>query len=523
MSAATEQPKKIVILGGGTAGWMTASLIQKAWGNTGSEILLIESDDIGKIGVGEGSTPSLKLFFEHLGISEQEWMPECNATYKCGISFPNWTNLATSEDNQFSSYIHPFYSQADFKTGSAFIHNTKLRRKGLDVPAHPDKYWLQSALVNADKSPIAKVNLNKKMDYGYHFDSALVGRFLKSRMLKLGVEHLSDTVEKVKLNNTGAVTCLVTKDSGEQSADLFIDCSGFAAILIRKALNVEFKDYSKSLFNDRAIAIQSTIDLNKNIPSKTTSTALSSGWAWNIPLSSRYGNGYVYSSKYISDIEAEKELRAHVGPSCDDFPARVIKMRLGRNQLHWHKNVLAVGLSQGFIEPLEATALMLMQHTVESFINDYQLMLKDNTSLKVQQTSYNTNLNQVFDSIKDYIVAHYKLNTRTDSQYWCDNRNNNNHSPRLAALLKSWDQADGDFEAELTRHNAELTYLAPSWYCLFAGKGRFPEMLTPVTTNTPVAPYLDIEKYCIAVSEHFNNHQQQLKAIYGNKWPEKSE
>lgn len=519
MSKASVQPKKIVILGGGTAGWMTASLLEKAWGATGSEILLIESDDIGKIGVGEGSTPALRLFFNHLGISEKEWMPECNATYKCGICFPKWTNLEQSPNSPFKSYIHPFYSQADFKTGTAFMHNAKLRRSGLDVPAHPDQYWVQSKLVENDKSPIAKEVLREEMDYGYHFDSALVGAFLKKRMLKLGVKHLSDTVEEVKLNSEGEVNCLVTKNNGEVQADLFIDCSGFAAVLITKALNVQFNDYGKSLFNDRAIAIQSTIDLQKKIPSRTTSTALKCGWAWSIPLSTRYGNGYVYSSKYISDEAAEKELRAHIGDTCLDFPARIIKMRLGRNEQHWHKNVLAVGLSQGFIEPLEATALMLIQHTVESFISYFDNMLSENKPLMVQQESYNTNLNEVFDSIKDYIVAHYRLNTRTDSQYWCDNRDNTEHSARLTALFNSWDKADGDFEAELTKHNAELTYFTPSWYCLFAGKNRFPKHLSPVTAITKVAPTTEIKSYCLKVSEHFIDHQHQLKTIYGKKWP----
>lgn len=517
MTSANVAPKKIVILGGGTAGWMAASLLEKAWGKKGANITLIESEDIGKIGVGEGSTPSLKLFFQHLGITEQEWMPECHATYKCGISFPNWTDLA-SKDTAYASYIHPFYSQADWKTGSAFMHNAKLRRAGFDVPAHPDKYWIQSALVQQNKSPIAHEQLTNEMDYGYHFDSALVGNFLKKRMLNLGVQHLTDTVEEVKLAQNGSIDTLVTKSNGQYQADLFIDCSGFAALLISKALKVEFNDYSDSLFNDSAIAIQSTIDLAASIPSTTTSTALTSGWAWSIPLSTRYGNGYVYSSKYISDEDAEKELREHIGPSCDGFEARVIKMRLGRNELHWHKNVLAVGLSQGFIEPLEATALMLIQHTVESFITHYEESLTNQTPLEVLQQEYNTKLNEVFDSVKDYIVAHYRLNTRTDSDYWCDNRNNINNSPRLSALLNSWDQADGDFEAALKRHNAELTYFVPSWYCLFAGKERFPEKLESAV-NTKAAPSKDIEKYCQTVSEHFIDHQQQLKSLYADKWP----
>ena len=512
------QPKKIIILGGGSAGWMAASLIHKAWASKGTEILLIESDVINKIGVGEGSTPSLRLFFKHLGISEKEWMPKCNATYKCGISFPGWTSKTDPAYANSPAYIHPFYSKADWKTGNAFMYNARLRRDGLDVKAHPDDYWVQSYLAKHFKAPIAAQPLRDEMDYGYHFDSALVGNFLKDRLLSHGVKHLIDTVDDVNLDVDGGISSLITKCNGELSADLFLDCTGFAAQLIRKSLNVDFVDYSDCLFNDRAIAIQSPIDCQQDIPSQTTSTALSCGWAWSIPLSNRYGNGYVYSSKYISDEDAETELREHIGPSSDNSSARLIKMRLGRLTHHWHKNVLAVGLSQGFIEPLEATALMLIQHTVESFIQRYEDMAISQSALITQQATYNTQLNEVFESIKDYIVAHYRLNSRTDSQYWCDNRENTNNSTRLNALITAWHTKGGNFEAELDKHNAEITYFAPSWYCLFAGKGHFPASLTEPTSDIKVAPTSDIKKYCEQVSKQFYSHNQQLEKVYGDKW-----
>lgn len=334
----------------------------------------------------------------------------------------------------------------------------------------------------------------------------------------MGLSHLIDTVDDVNLSDSGQISSIVTKDNGAHSADLFIDCTGFAARLIRQALNVDFIDYSDCLFNDRAVAIQSPIDCSKDIPSNTTSTALSSGWAWQIPLRNRYGNGYVYSSKYISDDAAEQELREHIGPSCKDQKAKVIKMRLGRVNQHWHKNVLAVGLSQGFIEPLEATALMLIQHTVESFINSYEDMQAAKREVIAQQDTYNNQLNEVFESIKDYIVAHYRLNSRTDSQYWCDNRESKNNSTRLTALLSAWHTPGGDFEAELHRHNAELTYFAPSWYCLFSGKGHFPTSLNKPSPNTKVAPVAEIIKYCQQVSQQFYNHNEQLAKVYNERW-----
>ncbi len=512
MPTTSSRPKKIIILGGGTAGWMAASLLNKAWPSQQTEIQLIESAEIGKIGVGEGSTPALRLFFQHLGVAESQWMPECHATYKCGISFPNW-----STKENFNQYTHPFYSQADWKTGNAFIHNANLRRQGFNVPAHPDSFWLQSKLVQQDKSPIASEKLAEEMDYGYHFDAYLLGNFLKKRAINLGIKHLQDTVKEVEINNDGSISQLITAKNGALTADIFIDCSGFAALLISKTLKVPFTSYKDSLFNDSAIAIQSHLDPNEPIPSQTRSSALSCGWAWQIPLSSRFGNGYVYSSNYIDDQAAEVELRQHLGKSCHDFDARILKFKLGRVEQHWHKNVLAVGLSQGFIEPLEATALMVIQHTVERFIQDYeQNQLINNID---KQQKFNHYINNLFDKIKDYIVAHYKLNSRHDSLYWIDNRENTNISDTLASLLATWDQTEGDFEAALKEHQSELVYFSPSWYCLLAGKGRFPEQLSPTPSNIKVAPEQEIIKFCQTISQYFLSHQEQLSKLYGAKWP----
>ncbi len=521
MSVNNSLPKKIIILGGGSAGWIAASLLQNAWAENDIELVLIESDIINKIGVGEGSTPSLRLFFKKLGIADSEWMPACNATYKCGINFSSWTNKTDPNYAEFSDYIHPFYSHVDFKTGSAFIHNAKLRRNGFNVPAHPNDYWLQSHLAQSFKGPIASQKLREDMDYGYHFDSALLGEFLKKRLLKKGVGHIIDNVNQVELSSNGEVKSLITENHGNQTADIFFDCTGFAAKLIKQTLNVDFVDYSDSLLNDRAIALQSKIECDKDIPSLTTSTALSAGWAWQIPLSNRYGNGYVYSSKYITDEDAEVELRALIGENCKQHTARVIHFRLGRVSKHWHKNVLAVGLSQGFIEPLEATAIMLIQFTVEAFINGYQDMILANKTRTEQQNSFNIKLNNTFENIKDYIVAHYRLNSREDSQYWQDNRNNTHNSPRLEALLAAWRTHNGDFEGELKKHDAEITYLAPSWYCLFAGKGDFPKQLQTPPKEIKVSPTNDIIKYCQQVSQVFDSHKEQLELVYGEYWPPK--
>ncbi|MDR8524714.1 tryptophan halogenase family protein [Shewanella fidelis] len=491
-------PRKITIVGGGTAGWMSASLLHHAWGHLGCEVLVIDSIDIPKIGVGEGSTPALKRFFETLNIEESEWMPACNATYKCGISFPSWTTHSAN-----NHYFHPFYSDVDLKTGKAFIHNTDLRRQGVNIDAHPDHYWLQSFLAKEYRSPKSDAKLNGTMEYGYHFDSALLGEYLKTRAKKLGVLHASDTVEQINTDQNNNITQLITQSGNIVTSELFVDCTGFSSLLIGKTLAATYHSYSDGLLNDSAIAIASSIDRSMPIPPYTESAALSAGWAWRIPLSSRYGNGYVYSSKHISPEKAEAELREHIGPTCKDMPAKHISMRLGRVEKHWHKNVLAVGLSQGFIEPLEATALMSVQFTLEEFIQHYSL---DNLS---QQNSFNSKINTMLDSIKDYIQAHYFLNTRNDNQYWIDVRNEQACSSKLRQIIAAWDQPLADMEEILTATDSKRAYLTPSWYCLLAGKARFNQQVADISDDKRVVNLDNIKRYFNIVTQHFPLHKHR--------------
>jgi len=507
MNDNTHKPTSIVIVGGGTAGWMAASLLQQHWAYC--RISLIESQDIATIGVGEGSTPYMRHFFKQLAIPESEWMPACSASYKCGISFPNW-----STKEGFESYFHPFYSNFDLKTGEAFFHNVGLRRRGSDVPAHPDDFWLASELARTQRAPITRDKMPFEPDYAYHFDSGLLGDFLKRRAIDRGIVHIVDTVEHIEQRSDGGIKALMTQSGGKLSAELFLDCSGFAALLINKTLKTPFQSYQHSLFNDRAVAIASPLDNSQAMPSETVSAALSCGWAWKIPLTTRYGNGYVYSSKYLTEEQAEQELRGHIGAGAQGMEARHLKMRVGRSEQHWVKNTLAVGLSQGFIEPLEATALMLVQYTVERFIKDYA---GPDTPAQVL-SEFNGAINNNFDGIRDYIIAHYKLNSRSDSAYWIDNRNNPIHSERLQTIFDSWDKGE-DFEATLSQYKGEISYLRPSWYCILAGMGRFPSALRPPSASTQVAPADQARRYCQNTAERFHDHRAYLLSTYGEQWP----
>lgn len=453
-------PKHIAIVGGGTAGWMTANLLRHRWAGLGVDVTLIESADIGTVGVGEGSTPFMRHFFRTLGIEERDWMPACDATFKSSIRFPGWSRVAGYE-----SYVHPFFSEADRELGNLFFTNACLRRRGQAADANPQDFFLAAELARQRRAPLGT-------DYAYHFDAGKLGGFLREHAVGLGVRHVVDTVARVEQHENGDIAAVHLKSGARIAADLFVDCSGFKGLLITETLGEPFHPYRDNLFNDRAIAIPTPLVDNEDIPCETVSTALRHGWAWQIPLTTRYGNGYVYSSDFVSDDEAERELREHLGAAAEGATARRLRMRVGRVKQHWRQNCVAIGLAQGFIEPLEATALMLIQLSVEQFI----AALEDDGFGRARQSAYNERVNAMFEGVRDYVVAHYQLNTRRDTDYWRANRANRNISDRLASLLDVWDRG-GDFEAELERHGAGLMYLRPSWYCLFAGMGRFPAEL----------------------------------------------
>ncbi|HEY9107582.1 MAG TPA: tryptophan halogenase family protein [Roseateles sp.] len=459
-------PKHITIVGGGSAGWMTANLLRHRWAKLDVEVTLIESADVGTIGVGEGSTPFLRHFFRTLGLAERDWMPACDATFKSSIRFPSWSGVPG-----YKSYVHPFFSEADRELGNQFFTNACLRRRGQAADANPQDFFLAAELARQRRAPLGT-------DYAYHFDAGKLGALLRKHAVGLGVRHVVDTVVRVEQHENGDIAALQLSSGARIEADLFVDCSGFKGLLITETLGEPFQPYRDNLFNDRAIAIATPLVDGEDLPCETVSTALRHGWAWQIPLTTRYGNGYVYSSDFVGDDEAERELREHLGVAAEGATARRLRMRVGRVRQHWRQNCVAIGLSQGFIEPLEATALMLIQLSVEQFI----AALEDDGFGRACQAAYNKRVNAMFEGVRDYVVAHYQLNTRRDTDYWRANRANRNISDRLANLLDVWDRG-GDFEAELERHDDALMYLRPSWYCLFAGMGRFPAELRPAPAS----------------------------------------
>lgn len=455
--------RKLVIVGGGSAGWMAAMMLGDLLLPCGVEIEVLESPAVGIIGVGEGSTPWLRGFFDQLGIEESEWMPACHATYKCGITFDRWSTRPG-----FESYFHPFASMLDNLTMTQFVHNVNARVAGADVYAHPDRFFIASALAARNLAPKPAYPFPFDVWYGYHFDAVLLGQFLQKKALERGVRHRSCHVRHVQLDERGDIAAMVTDAGDTIVADFFVDCSGFAGVLIQQALQTPFVSFAENLFNDAAVAMPTP--LGDDIPSQTVSTALKNGWAWKIPLTERFGNGYVYSSAFCSADEAERELREHLGLIDSPTPARHLKMKVGRVTRHWNRNCLAVGLSQGFIEPLEATALLFIQQTVADFV----AALEAGDMSETAQDRFNQRVNDHFEGTRDYIVTHYKTSSRNDSDYWRANASNTRLSAPLQELFRMW-LSGRNIVPDVSQQKLGKGYPVFSWYCILSGMGIFPE------------------------------------------------
>ena len=495
--------KSIVILGGGTAGWIAANFMATHWKDQGFDITLVESPDIGIIGVGEGSTPPLKKFLDAIGVEESDWMARCDATYKAGITFRNWSTKAG-----FEEYFHPFLCQPDDFSVPAFFHNSFLRRKGVDLDGHPSQFFLAWELAKQRLAPVAPPNFPFQMNYGYHFNSGLLGQFLQEWAAKKGVKYQQATVTDVVLDEQGFIDYLKTDSEETIKADFYVDSTGFRSTLLQQALGVPFDSCADVLFNDSAVVFPT--DPEENPMPQTISTALKFGWVWKIPLTSRFGNGYVYSSKYVDDDDAEMELREHLGLVDSDVEARRLKFPVGRVREHWVKNCLAVGLSQGFIEPLEATALDMVQETVFRFI---EAANKGNMTDRYRD-EFNERISKRFDAVRDYIVCHYRINTRSDTDYWLDNGTNERISGSLRDLLTAWISGQ-NITDELERQNLDAYFPSVSWNCLLAGKGIYPtqDQVRPGNELAHKYDLDDIARYLQGCALNFKPHHEQLRAL----------
>lgn len=464
MTLSAEAPLRVVILGGGTAGWMTAALFAHHWRDHPIRISVVESPEIGIIGVGEGSTPQLKAFFDTLAIPESIWMPACDATYKLGIGFEGW-----SFEEGYGRYFHPFPGPLDVHTEGDFFRNAALRRSGIDVDANPDNFYLSGRVAAKGGAPHGADAFPFDLGYGYHFDAHKLGAFLRDHAVGQGAVHLARKVQQVEVGSEGDVSALIL-DGGERfEGDFFLDCSGFKALIAEQALGARFLPFKDNLFNDRAVVVQTPHD-NASAPvTATRSIAMSAGWRWSIPLTTRIGNGYVYSSRYLDRDEAETELRTALGLDAAQAPLRHLDMKVGRLESSWTANCLAMGLAQGFIEPLEATALHIIIATAQEFIDAFDA--GDFTPR--YRATFNTRIAARYEGIRDYIVAHYRMNRRARPGYWQDAANMDALSDDLKAVITAW-FTGADLSETLQDLGIGSYYPNLSWHCLFAGYGTFP-------------------------------------------------
>jgi 2-polyprenyl-6-methoxyphenol hydroxylase-like FAD-dependent oxidoreductase len=495
-------PASICILGGGTAGWMAANLFQHHWGVAGTKITLIESSDIGIIGVGEGSTPQLKAFFDTLGIAEREWMPRCNATYKAGIEFVGW-----SVKPGYERYFHPFPTDIDSHTVGQFVFNARARRNGIDLPAHPDPFFLPTALARGRLAPIAPPNFPFDVSYGYHFDAHLVGAYLREIATGRGVAHVDAKIADVELSPEGDVAALIAEDGQRFEAELFVDASGFRALIAERALAEPYREFGENLFNDSAVTTPTPVAPG-GPDDCTRAFAASAGWMWQIPLTNRTGNGYVYSSRYLDPDTAAAELRAHCGLP-EDAEVRHLKMRVGRLERSWVKNCLAIGLAQGFVEPLEATALHVVLATVGGFIRDVDT-LGDTTDAR---TTFNREIARRYEGIRDYLVCHYRTAQRSDTDYWRDATGNDRLSDNLKALITCWFTGE-DLVKEVAQQGVPSSYTAASWHCMLAGYGNFPDpaRLKPPPQGMSV-DMAAIDRFIAGCAMNFPSHNEALRRL----------
>jgi 2-polyprenyl-6-methoxyphenol hydroxylase-like FAD-dependent oxidoreductase len=502
-SALPPTVRRIVVVGGGSAGWMTALTLARSLIDQGVEITVVESPAVGIIGVGEGSTPWLRGFFDSLGIEESEWMPACHATYKCGITFDGW-----STKPGFKRYFHPFASMLDNLTMTQFVHNVDARVNGVDVHAHPDRFFIASRLAERHLAPKPAEHFPFDIWHGYHFDSVLLGGFLHKKALERGVRYLTAHVTQANLDEQGAIASLRTEEGPTIAGDLFVDCTGFVGLLITQALKTPFISFQENLFNDAAIAMPTPI--GDTVPSETVSTAMKHGWVWKIPLTQRFGNGYVYSTQFCTPDEAETELREHLGLLESDTPARHLKMKIGRVTRHWNKNCLAVGLSQGFIEPLEATALLFIQQTAATFVE----FLEQGDLGEAAHEKFNLRVNEHFEGTRDYIVTHYKTNSRTDTDYWRANAANLNLSEPLKQLLSLWMSGKG-IAPPVRQQVLGKGYPVFSWYSIMAGMGIFPDAAALHAPNRSENPYRlsDIDNLLDRSALNYRDHREVLENI----------
>lgn len=471
--------KSIVVVGGGTSGWMTASYMSAAFGDRIS-VTVVESAKVGTIGVGEATFSTVRHFFEYLGLDEQSWMPFCNATYKLGIRFENWRE----EGHHF---YHPFERQrvvGGFPLTDWWLRDPHSDRFDKDCfligtlcdneksPRYLDGSLFERDLVDKEIGRSTLAEQDTQFPYAYHFDAALLADFLRDYAVQRGVKHVVDDVVHVAQDGRGWITHVTTSQHGDLAGDLFVDSTGFRSLLMGAALDEPFESYQDTLPNDSAVALRVPVDMErKGLRPCTTATAQEAGWIWTIPLFGRIGTGYVYASDYSTPEQAERRVREFVGPAAENLEANHIRMRIGRSRRSWVNNCVAVGLSSGFVEPLESTGIFFIQHAIEQLVKHFPDANWDENL----RDAYNQVVNRCMDGVREFLVLHYYAARRADNDYWRDTKTRK-IPDSLADRIERWQTKLPDSEAIYPHYHGFEAY---SYVCMLLGLGGIPLRSSP--------------------------------------------
>jgi len=456
--------KKVVIVGGGTAGWLTAGLIaakHRSRMSGGFSVTLVESPNTPIIGVGEGTWPTLRTTLSRIGVSETEFFRQCDAAFKQGARFARWTT--GSEDD---GYYHPLmYPQSFSQLNLAPHWLAENRGRSFCDAVCPQGRMCDDGL--APKT-IATAEFEAVANYAYHLDACKLAAFLQKHCCeKLDVRHILADVRRANVAEDGDIRSLDTEQAGEIEGDLFVDCTGFQALLIGKTLGVPFKECRDVLFCDTALAVQVPYESeSRPIASHTIATAQSAGWIWDIGLPTRRGIGHVFSSRHISLDDAERELRAYLGPGGKDLPVRQIAIRSGHREIFWKRNCVALGLAAGFLEPLEASAIVLIEMSAKLIAEQMPVCRE---VMDVIAARFNETTRYRWGRIIDFLKLHYVLTQREDTAFWRDNRDPETIPERLQNLLLLWRHQSPWFHDEFDR--IEEVFPAASYQYVLYGMG----------------------------------------------------
>ncbi len=445
----TPTRKRIVIAGGGTAGWLTAAALARQLGDM-LDIIILESSELGTIGVGESTIPTARAFHSLLGIDEADFMAATGSSFKLGISFENWTQNG-------SHYFHSFGEIGPSTWMGSFLHFW-LRARELGVAADLGEYCVELMAARANRFSLEG---ERPVNYAYHLDAADYARYLRTFCTELNVTHIDGQIASVQCDSeTGNIQSLLLKDGRVVEGDFFVDCTGMKALLIGDALGVGYDDWSNYLPTNRAVAVQSE-KLSPAVP-YTRAIAHEAGWRWQIPLQHRVGNGLVYCDRFLSDDEAHNRLLSNI-EGAPLTEARVIKFTSGARKVHWKKNCVAIGLSSGFVEPLESTSIHLIMIGVTRLLQLFPF----GEAIESVAQRYNALAEKEIEQIRDFIILHYHLNDRQGEKFWDNHRNAiipNSLAERIA-LFK---------EAAQAYQGADELFRVDSWVQVMMGQGVTP-------------------------------------------------